>query len=104
MLDNESICLTYDSLSKLSDEEIYNNYKNIKVIARALPKDKSRIASILESNGLVIGMTGDGVNDAPALKRANVGFAMGSGSEVAKEAADIVIMDDNIASICNAIL
>lgn len=104
MLDNESICLTHDSLSKLSDEEIYHNYKNIKVIARALPKDKSRIASILESNGLVIGMTGDGVNDAPALKRANVGFAMGSGSEVAKEAADIVIMDDNIASICNAIL
>ena len=104
MLDDSSICLTHDMLNNMSDEDIISNYKDIKVIARALPKDKSRIASILESNGLCVGMTGDGVNDGPALKRANVGFAMGSGSEVAKEAADIVILDDNIASICNAIL
>lgn len=61
MLDKYSLCLTHDSLEKLSDEEILSNYKNIKVIARALPKDKARIASILESNGLVVGMTGDGV-------------------------------------------
>ena len=91
-------------MEKLDDDEIIGNYKRIKVIARALPKDKSRVASVLETRGLVVGMTGDGVNDAPALKKANVGFAMGSGSEVAKEASDIVILDDNIASIGNAIL
>ncbi|MDE5630639.1 MAG: calcium-translocating P-type ATPase, PMCA-type, partial [Bacilli bacterium] len=104
MLDNSSLVLTHDDLEKFDDDEIIQNYKKIKVIARALPKDKSRVASVLETHGLVVGMTGDGVNDAPALKKANVGFAMGSGSEVAKEASDIVILDDNIASIGNAIL
>lgn len=104
MIDNSSLVLTHDDLERLDDDEIIENYKRIKVIARALPKDKSRVASVLETNGLVVGMTGDGVNDAPALKKANVGFAMGSGSEVAKEASDIVILDDNIASIGNAIL
>lgn len=104
MLDNSSLVLTHDDLEKLDDDEIIENYKRIKVIARALPKDKSRVASVLETRGFVVGMTGDGVNDAPALKKANVGFAMGSGSEVAKEASDIVILDDNIASIGNAIL
>ena len=77
---------------------------NIKVIARALPSDKSRLVKIAQSNNLVVGMTGDGVNDAPALKKCDVGFAMGSGTEVAKSAADIVIMDDNILSISKAIL
>lgn len=104
MLDASSIILTHKDIESLDDLEILDNYKNIKVIARALPKDKSRVAHILETHGLVVGMTGDGVNDAPALKKANVGFAMGSGSEVAKEASDIVILDDNIASIENAIL
>ena len=104
MIDDASLVLTHDDLEKLDDDEIIQNYKMIKVIARALPKDKSRVASVLETHGLVVGMTGDGVNDAPALKKANVGFAMGSGSEVAKEASDIVILDDNIASIGNAIL
>lgn len=104
MLEKGSTVLSHDDLEKLSDEEIALNYKRISVIARALPKDKSRVAGILENQGLVVGMTGDGVNDAPALKRANVGFAMGSGSEVAKEASDIVILDDNIASIASSIL
>ncbi len=104
MIDEKSICLTHDELVNLSDEAILKNYKNIKVIARALPKDKSRVASILEHNNLVVGMTGDGVNDAPALKKANVGISLGSGTEVAKEASDIVILDDNIKSILNAIL
>ena len=104
MIDEKSICLTHDELIDLSDEAILKNYKNIRVIARALPKDKSRVASILEHNNLVVGMTGDGVNDAPALKKANVGISLGSGTEVAKEASDIVILDDNIKSILNAIL
>lgn len=104
MLDETSIILTHDDLERIDDDYIVNNYSKIKVIARALPKDKSRISSLLEKNNIVVGMTGDGVNDAPALKKANVGFAMGSGTEVAKYAADIVILDDNISSIANAIL
>ena len=93
-----------DPKKTLSDEEIKKKYKNIAVIARALPSDKSRMVNILESMDLVVGMTGDGVNDAPALKKANVGFAVGSGTDVAKEAADIVILDNNILSISKAIL
>ncbi len=104
LLSSGSIVLSHDDLERLSDDEIASNYQRISVIARALPRDKSRIASILENQGLVVGMTGDGVNDAPALKKADVGFAMGSGSEVAKEASDIVILDDNIASIASSIL
>lgn len=104
IVDNDSIVLTHDELVSLSDEYILEHFNQIKVIARALPSDKSRIASLYEKNDIVVGMTGDGVNDAPALKKANVGFAMGSGTEVAKEAADIVILDDNIKSIEHAIL
>jgi calcium-translocating P-type ATPase len=104
MLDNESIVLNHDDLAKLSDDDILNCYKKIKVIARALPNDKSRVASILEHADIVVGMTGDGINDAPALKKANVGISLGSGTDVAKEASDIVILDDNIKSIENAIL
>lgn len=104
MLQDDSLVLTHDDLEKIDDDFIVRNYSKIKVIARALPKDKSRISSVLERNNIVVGMTGDGVNDAPALKKANVGFAMGSGTEVAKYAADIVILDDNISSIVAAIL
>lgn len=104
MIDEDSLILTHDDLEKLDDDFIVRNYHRIKVIARALPKDKSRISSLLERHDIVVGMTGDGVNDAPALKKANVGFAMGSGTEVAKYAADIVILDDNISSIASAIL
>ena len=98
------LCLTSEELNKLTDEELKHRLSKIKVIARALPQDKSRLVKILEDMNLVVGMTGDGVNDAPALKKANVGFAMGSGTEVAKEASDIVILDDNILSISKAIL
>lgn len=98
------LVLTSDELSHMSDEEVMKVSKNLKVVARALPKDKSRLVRILEEMNLVVGMTGDGVNDAPALKKANVGFAMGSGTEVCKEASDIVILDDNILSISKAIL
>ncbi len=96
--------LTSDELAKMSDEKIKEMLFDIVVIARALPQDKSRLVSIIEQMDLVVGMTGDGVNDAPALKKANVGFAMGSGTDVAKEAADIVILDNNIISIGKAIL
>lgn len=101
---NKNLVLTSSDLAKMSDEEIAHKLDRIAVIARALPQDKSRLVNIVESMNLVVGMTGDGVNDAPALKKANVGFAMGSGTEVAKEAADIVILDNNILSISKAIL
>jgi Ca2+-transporting ATPase len=98
------IVLDSNEFNKLSDDEVKEKINNIKVIARSMPQDKSRLVKIIEEMNLVVGMTGDGVNDAPALKKANVGFAMGSGTEVAKEASDIVILDDNILSISKAIL
>ena len=104
LLDKEDIVLTSEELSKLNDEELKKKISRLRVIARALPTDKSRLVRVLEEMDLIVGMTGDGVNDAPALKKANVGFAMGSGTEVAKEASDIVILDDNILSISKAIL
>jgi len=104
LLEKDSLVLTSEEMSKLSDEELKKCVSKLCVVARALPTDKSRLVKILEEMDLVVGMTGDGVNDAPALKKANVGFAMGSGTEVAKEASDIVILDDNILSISKAIL
>ncbi len=97
-------CLESSELNKLSDAEIKKMLYKIVVIARALPQDKSRLVRLGEELNLIVGMTGDGVNDAPALKKANVGFAMGSGTEVAKDASDIVILDNNITSICKAII
>jgi len=98
------IILTSEELNKLSDDEIGKKIKDIKIIARALPTDKSRLVRICQKNNLVVGMTGDGVNDAPALKIADVGFSMGSGTEIAKESSDIVILDNNLISIGNAVL
>jgi magnesium-transporting ATPase (P-type) len=95
--------LTSDELNELSDEELKEILPHLKIVARALPTDKSRLVRIAKNEGRVVGMTGDGVNDSAALKQADVGFAMGSGSEVAKEAGDIVILDDNFSSITNAI-
>ncbi len=104
ILDKDDLVLTSEELNKKSDEEVKAILPKLKVVARALPQDKSRLVRLLEEMDLVVGMTGDGVNDAPALKKANVGFAMGSGTEVCKEASDIVILDDNILSISKAIL
>lgn len=98
------IALTSEELNNMTDEEVKNILPNLRVIARALPTDKSRMVRLVQELNLVCGMTGDGVNDAPALKRADVGFAMGSGTDVAKEVGDIVILDDNFKSIENAIL
>ena len=100
----DDVVITSDRLNQMSDDEVRDIFSNIRVIARALPKDKSRLVDIAKSMDLVVGMTGDGVNDSIALKKADVGFAMGSGTEVAKEASDIVILDNNFYSIANAIL
>lgn len=97
------IALTSAELNEMSDDEIKKIIKNIRVISRALPTDKSRMVKICQELNLVVGMTGDGVNDSPALKRADVGFAMGSGTDVAKEAGKLVILDDNFNSIKNAV-
>ncbi len=101
---SSDLALTSEELNKLSDDEVKKLLPDLKVIARALPTDKSRMVRLSQELNLVCGMTGDGVNDAPALKRADVGFAMGSGTDVAKEVGDIVILDDNFKSIENAIL
>ncbi len=96
--------LSSAQLNEMSDDEVKKIIPNIRVIARALPTDKSRMVRLCQEMNLVVGMTGDGVNDSPALKRADVGFAMGSGTEAAKEAGKIVILDDNFKSIKDAIL
>lgn len=96
--------LTSAQLNSMSDDEVKAIIKDIRVIARALPTDKSRMVKLCQEMNLVVGMTGDGVNDSPALKRADVGFAMGSGTEAAKEAGEVVIIDDNFRSIKDAIL
>lgn len=100
----EEIVWTSSELAALSDDEVKLLLPKLRVVARALPMDKSRLVRLSQEMNLVVGMTGDGVNDSPALKKADVGFAMGSGTEVAKEAGDIVILDDNFLSIKKAIL
>ena len=101
---NNDIILSSSDLEKLSDSELKKIIPNLKVVSRALPEDKKRLVMLSKELGLVTGMTGDGVNDSIALKKADVSFAMGSGTEVSKEASDIVIIDDNILSISRAIL
>ena len=101
---SNELVLTSEELNKMSDDKIKEILPNLKVVARAMPNDKSRLVKIAKELNLVVGMTGDGVNDAIALKKADIGFAMGSGTEVAKEASDIVIEDDNILSIEKSIL
>ena len=97
-------CLTSHQLGQMSDKQVKEILPKLRVVARTLPGDKSRLIRLSQEMGLVTAMTGDGVNDAPALKLADVGFAMGSGTDVAREAGDIVILDDNIASISKAVL
>ena len=100
----DGLCLTSDALAAMTDEEVRAAIPRLRVIARALPHDKSRLVRLAQQSGLVVGMTGDGVNDAPALKCADVGFALGGGTEVARESGDIVILDDDLASIAKAVL
>lgn len=100
----EDIVITGSSIAVLSDEEIIRLLPLIAVVSRVTPTDKSRLVKLAQAAGHVVGMTGDGINDAPALKAADVGFAMGSGTDVSKEAGDIVITDDNFVSITKAVL
>lgn len=91
-------------IDTLSDEELRKEIKTIAIVARSKPETKMRIVSALQTNGEVVGVTGDGINDAPALTKADVGIAMGiTGSEVSKDAADIILTDDNFATIINGI-
>lgn len=101
---DRDVCVTSREMSEMSDGALAKLLPNIKVVARALPSDKSRLVRIAQEMGLVVGMTGDGVNDAPALKTADVGFSMGSGTQVAKDAGDVIILDNNLASIVKAVL
>lgn len=102
--DKSDVVMTGAELSSLTDKEVKELLPRLRVVARAMPGDKSRLVRLAQEMDLVAGMTGDGINDAPALKKADVGFAMGSGTEVAKEAGDIVILNDNFHSIAKAIL
>ena len=95
--------ISSSELNNMSDEKVKKILPNLKVVARALPTDKSRLVRLSQELGLVVGMTGDGVNDAPALKKCDVGFSMGSGTEVAKEASEIILLDNNFNSIVKAI-
>lgn len=98
------LVLTGSDVEALSDDELKELLPRLAVIARALPRDKSRLVRIAMEKERVVGMTGDGINDAPALKRADIGFAMGSGNGVAKDAGDIIILDNDLSSIAKAVL
>ncbi len=98
------IVLDSRELASMSDAEVRDILPRLGVVARALPTDKSRLVRLSQEAELVVGMTGDGINDAPALRRADIGFAMGGGTQVAKDAGDIIIMDNNLASIAKAVL
>ncbi|MCQ2396443.1 MAG: calcium-translocating P-type ATPase, PMCA-type [Lentisphaeria bacterium] len=101
---SDDIAITSFEMSEMSDDELKAILPRLRVVSRALPLDKSRLVRVAQEMKLVVGMTGDGVNDSPALGKADVGFAMGSGTEVAKEAGDITILDDNLTSIEKGIL
>ncbi len=96
--------ITHSELEAMTDEELKKHLPTLRVIARALPQDKTRLVRVCQEENLVVGMTGDGVNDAPSLKLADVGFAMGSGTDIAKAAGDIIILDNSFMAISKTIL
>lgn len=103
-VDTERNIITGTEFAELSDEEIRNRAEEIKIIARARPMDKKRLVEALQFNNEVVAVTGDGTNDAPALKAAHVGLSMGDGTSVAKEASDITIIDNSFTSIGRAVM
>lgn len=102
--ETRGVVMTSDEIRKLNDSELSRCLNTLRVLARALPHDKARLVTVAQNRGEIVGMTGDGSNDAVALKLADVGFSMGSGVDVAKEASDIVVLDDNFASTMQAVL
>ncbi len=100
----ENNIITGPDFAALSDEEVYNRVEEIKIIARARPLDKKRLVETLQKRNQVVAVTGDGTNDAPALKAAHVGLSMGDGTSVAKEASDITIIDNSFSSITRAVM
>lgn len=101
-VNHESVLLGAD-LRKMTDEELLDAFSNIKIFARVTPEDKLRIGTLYQKLGEIVAMTGDGVNDSPALKAMDIGISLGSGSDVAKSAADLVLLDDNFETISLAI-
>lgn len=102
--DSDEAIITGADFAKLSDEELDKKVLDLKIIARARPMDKKRLVESLQRNDQVVAVTGDGTNDAPALKAAHVGLSMGDGTSVAKEASDITIIDNSFSSICRAVM
>ncbi len=102
--ETDDVVLTHEQLESMSDEELKKKLPNLCVVSRAKPLDKKRLVSISQQLDNVCGMTGDGVNDAPALKQADIGFAMGDGTAVAQEAGDVVILNNSLTSIKDCVL
>ena len=102
--DTSQAIVTGEQIAAMSDEELTNAAPDIHIVSRARPMDKRRLVEALERNGQIVAVTGDGTNDAPALKAAHVGLSMGDGTSVAKEASEITILDNSFASIARAVM
>lgn len=102
-MNNTNHIITGEMLNRMSDQELQEKVKDVSIFSRVIPEHKMRIVKAFQANGEIVAMTGDGVNDAPALKQAEIGIAMGRGSEVSREAADLILLDDNFRTIVDTI-
>jgi Ca2+-transporting ATPase len=103
-LENPDMCISGQELKEMSEEDLCEKIRSVNIFARVVPEQKLKIVNALKKNNEIVAMTGDGINDAPALKSANIGIAMGEkGTDVAREASSLVLMDDNFSSIVGAI-